>query len=229
MIFLFTFFSFFSNYFREEYVLINPEFVLPEFFMHVQYSNSDGNLNHYDMNQNPSKSQFISLPFKASSSKISIPSALTVSTNVNDSSYVFETGSMIMKSAKNEFSSPLFPDEDNIGTLLMKNRIMNDDNYYENNYYKNMGQTDLKKRNGLLEENNENSHKKHGKSSFSDKKQKSTDPVSNNSMMRNKQMIVYDIENSTNCFNFERIKILNLLCENLRKYEKNYSLQSDEV
>ena len=207
--------------------MINPEFVLPEFFMHVQYSNSDGNLNHYDMNQNPSKSQFISLPFKASSSKISIPSALTVSTN--DSSYVFETGNMIMKSAKNEFSSPLFPDEDNIGTLLMKNRIMNDDNYYENNYYKNMGQTDLKKRNGLLEENNENSHKKHGKSSFRDKKQKSTDPVSNNSMMRNKQMIVYDIENSTNCFNFERIKILNLLCENLRKYEKNYSLQSDEV
>ena len=202
-------------------MLLNPEFVLPEFCMHVQYLEDDNN-NPSAVNQNELKSRSVaSSSRKKLPNKIWIPSDLTYCNDDCDFLQEHQSGSVVKNSITNRKSSSLLSDRDDMGKLFMKNKLAI--NNSEINFDSSTYEANVKKENDLLVKSTEEDPQKN--ENWSPRRKSK----SNNSLLRNKQMIVHDIENSTNDFNFERIKIFTTVIQGLENLRNNYSLEADRL
>ena len=202
-------------------MLLNPEFVLPEFCMHVQYLEDD-NSNPSVINQNESKSRSVaSSSRKKLPNKIWIPSDLTYCNDDSEFMQEHQSGNVIKNSSPNRKSFSLLSDRDDMGKLFMKNKLAIDNS--ETNFDSSTYEANVKKENDLFLKSTEEDPQENGNLSPRPKSK------SSNSLSKNKQMIVHDVENSTNDFNFERIKIFTTVIQGLKNLKNNYSVEADRL
>ena len=194
--------------------------------MHVQYLEDNDNYSS-TVNQNESKFRSIaSSSRKKVPNKVWIPSDLTYRNDESDSSQDHLSGSIIQNTSISRKVFSLLSDRDDIGKLLMKNKLATDD--YENYIDRRTYEANIDEETEIFLKNTGESPQKNGNSSPC-RKSKSADRRPSHSILRNKQMIVHDIENSTNYFNFERIKIFSLVIGSLQNFAKNFSLEADRL
>ena len=103
-------------------MLLKPEYVLPEFCMYVQYITKD--LQDCPAETFPSKTSHHGSrnSFTTPSRRISIPSALTVRSDISDA---LDDFGLVDDMKKCSEGNSLFSDRESIGTLLMRNRVTN--------------------------------------------------------------------------------------------------------
>ena len=180
-------------------MLLKPDYVLPEFCMHVQYI-PDGlrecSLNYFPCNASHNGSR---TAHTTPSRRISVPAALTLCSDISDALNRLGVADDTERSQEN---SSLFSGNESVGTLLMRNRVLFDD--VHNPDY------------GISDQNCQTADSRIDSLSslpISINAPKVTGMVSSNHALMNKQAIVRQIENVGQDFNYGRIKILMAACE----------------
>ena len=198
----------FSRFYREEYVLLNPDFVLPEFLMHVHFTSdnleSSGLRSHSDP---PPRSPSNASSRRNSLNKISVPSLLTMADGYHDSAYGKgylgdEVGRPINTDAE---KSSEFSGYDSFGKLLMSNKIAQHERGNATNNVMNHSEGGV---------TSKVSHTHH-QSESDDGRQRH--PLLSTSMIQRKQQIVNYVRSVPENFNIDRKAALRSAISSIEK------------